>query len=53
MAVRPTKPVIYAQFVALAAALAVAILSDSMSDWDLGAARHPDRALGDQRPDRG
>jgi putative nucleotidyltransferase with HDIG domain len=36
MAARPTKPVIYAQFVALAAALAVAILSNSMSNWDLG-----------------
>jgi putative nucleotidyltransferase with HDIG domain len=36
MAARPTKSVIYAQFVALAAALAVAMLSDSMSDWDLG-----------------
>ena len=35
MAARPTKPVIYAQFVALAAALAVVVLSNSMSDWDL------------------
>ena len=35
MASRPTKPVIYAQFVALAAAVAVVVLSDTMSNWDL------------------
>jgi len=35
MADRPSKPVIYAQFAALAAAAAVITLSDSWSNWDL------------------
>ncbi len=33
---RPTKTVIYAEFAALAAAVALVILTDGMSNWDLG-----------------
>ncbi len=33
---RPTKTVIYAEFAALAAAAAIVVASDSMSNWDLG-----------------
>ncbi len=33
---RPTKTVIYAEFAALAAAVALVILTDELSNWDLG-----------------